>query len=79
MTDEEIDGRLTEIFREVFGDDAMRLRPDLSADQVEGWDSVRMVTIIVAVEERFGIRLRSREVDGLKTVGDLAALIRAKV
>ena len=70
---------LTEVFHDVFGDDALTLTPTLSADQVKGWDSVRMVTIILGVEQHFGIKLRSREVDQLKNVGDLAQLVQAKV
>ncbi len=70
---------LTEVFHDVFGDDALTLTPTLSADQVKGWDSVRMVTIILGVEQHFGIKLRSREVDQLKNVGDLAQLVQAKL
>ena len=70
---------LTEVFHDVFGDDTLTLTPTLSADQVKGWDSVRMVTIILGVEQHFGIKLRSREVDQLKNVGDLAQLVQAKL
>ena len=70
---------LTEVFHDVFGDDGLRLTPTLSAGEVPGWDSVRMVTIILGVEQRFGIKLRSREVDQLKNVGDLARLVEAKL
>lgn len=78
MSDEEVYDGLGSVFREVFGDDAPALRPDLSADSVPGWDSVKMVSIILAVEQHFSIRLRSREVDKLRNVGDLAALVKSK-
>lgn len=78
MTDAEIHARLTELFHDVFGDDSLVLTSQTSADQVAGWDSVKMVTIILGVEQRFDIRLRSREVDKLKNVGDLAALVKSK-
>ncbi len=70
---------LTEVFHDVFGDDSLTLTPTLSADQVPGWDSVRMVTIILGVEQHFGVKLRSREVDQLKNVGDLARLVQTKL
>ena len=78
MTEAEIYAGLTELFREVFSDDTLVLTPQTSADQIAGWDSVKMVTIILGVEQRFDIRLRSREVDKLKNVGDLAALVESK-
>lgn len=79
MNEQDLYAKLTDVFREVFGDDDMVLQSDLTADQVEGWDSIKMVTIIVAVEEKFGVRLRSREVDQLKNVGDLATLLQGKL
>ena len=78
MTDAEIYAGLTELFHEVFSDDTLVLTPQTSADQVAAWDSVKMVTIILGVEQRFDVRLRSREVDKLKNVGDLADLVKSK-
>ena len=79
MTEPEIYDRLTEIFHDVFGDDTLVLTPGLTADDVPGWDSMRMITILVAVEERLGVKLRSREVNGLACVGDLAAIVELKL
>ncbi|WP_428390534.1 acyl carrier protein [Lichenicoccus sp.] len=78
MTDAEIHAGLTEVFHEAFGDDSLVLTPQTSAADVKGWDSVKMVSIILGVEQHFDIRLRSREVDRLKNVGDLAALVKTK-
>jgi acyl carrier protein len=78
MTEAEIYAGLTELFHDAFGDASLVLTPELSADQVAGWDSVKMVTIILGVEQRFDVRLRSREVDRLKNVGDLAELVKIK-
>ena len=79
MTDDQIYAGLTAIFHDAFDDPDLVLRPDMTAADIEGWDSMKMVAIIVAVEGRFGIHLRSREVDGLSTVGDLAAAVARKV
>ena len=79
MTNEAITERLTGIFRDVFDDDALVLRPEMTAADVDGWDSMRMISIVVAVEDRFGVKLRTREVNGLGSVGDLVALIASKL
>ena len=78
MTEAEIYAGLAEVFHEAFGDDRLVLTPQMSAADVKGWDSVKMVSIILGVEQHFDIRLRSREVDRLKSVGDLAALVKSK-
>ncbi len=78
MTDAEIYARLTEIFEDTLGIPGIVLRPDMTAADVEGWDSIHMINIIVAIELRFGLKFRSREIDKLDSVGDLVALIPAK-
>lgn len=74
MSEVEIYSALTEIFRDVFMNE-MDLTPQLSAKDVEGWDSFKQIEIILATEQRFGIRLKTREIDGLSCVGDLASVI----
>jgi acyl carrier protein len=69
---------LTEIFNDVFMRDDMALTPELSAKDVAGWDSFKQIEIMVSVEERFGIKLNTKEIDSLKNVGDLAAVIAKK-
>ena len=79
MTDESaIYAQLAEIFRDVFMRDDMEISPAMSARDVEGWDSFKQIEIMVSVEERFGIKLNTREIDRLKTVGDLAKVIAEK-
>ncbi len=79
MTDQtQIYAALTEIFNDVFMVDDMKLTPELSAKDVAGWDSFKQIEIMVSVEERFGIKLNTREIDGLRNVGDLAEVIAKK-
>jgi acyl carrier protein len=78
LTENEVLERLTAIFREVFEDDALTARPDMTAGDVERWDSLSHIDMIVLVEEAFRIRFASREIAGLKNVGELAGLIRAR-
>jgi acyl carrier protein len=79
MTDQaKIYEALTEIFNDVFMADDMKLTPELSAKDVPGWDSFKQIEIMVSIEERFGIKLNTREIDALKNVGDLAEVIAKK-
>ncbi|MBV9116134.1 MAG: acyl carrier protein [Acetobacteraceae bacterium] len=77
-TDPEIYAALTTIFRDVFLRDDLELRPDLSAKDVEGWDSFKQIEIILAAEARFGIKMSTRELDSLRRVEDLVRVIAAK-
>ncbi len=78
MDQDRIYAELTEIFNEVFMLDDMKLTPQLSAKDVAGWDSFKQIEIMVSVEERFNIKLNTREIDSLKNVGDLAEVIARK-
>jgi acyl carrier protein len=78
MTDGEIYEQLTEIIRDVLMNFDLVLRPDLTAGEVEGWNSFKMIEIILAVEGHFGLKVRSKELDELENVGDLVTLIRNK-
>ena len=79
MTEAEITAGFTEIVREALDNDGVELRPETTAAEVKGWDSVAMVAIIVAVEQRFSVRLRSKEIDKVACVGDMVSLIQSKV
>lgn len=78
MEETAIYGELTTILRDVLMQDDLVLSPELTARQVEGWDSFKTIEIILAVEAHFGIKVPSHQVDRLESVGDLAALIIAK-
>jgi acyl carrier protein len=78
MSETEIYAALGEIFRDVFLQDDIELRPELSAKDVPGWDSFKQIDIILAVEEKYRIKLNTRELDSLNNVGDLVRVITAK-
>lgn len=81
MTDANADiwGRMTEIFRDLFDDDAIELRRDTTADDIEDWDSVTHVELLVEIERAFGIRFNTGEVAGLENVGEMVDLIEKRV
>ena len=70
--------QLQEVFRSVFEDDGIVLRRDTTARDVEGWDSLTHVTLLVTLEQRLGIRFKSSEVADLKNVGELLDLIELR-
>jgi acyl carrier protein len=69
---------LGEIFREFFDDDSLVLRPDMTARDVDGWDSLAHIRLLLAIERKFQIKFSAAEVGGLQTVGDLLLLIARK-
>lgn len=79
MTEKDILEALTLVFRDVFDEDSITLRPETTADDIEGWDSQAHVTLVVATEMRFGIKFRTGELEGLHNVGDFVRLIQARV
>ena len=78
MSPDVIYAKLTEVFRDVFDDDTIVARPELTADDVEGWDSFAHLRLIFSVEESFTVKFSASQIASLKNVGDLAALIQSK-
>jgi acyl carrier protein len=78
MQEAEIYAALTEIFREVFMRDDITLHPGLSAADLKDWDSYKQVEIIISVEDRYGIKFHTRELDTLANVGDLVRVVMAR-
>lgn len=74
----EIIEKITEIFREVFGDSNIVINDEMTANDVENWDSLTHMLMITKVEEGFGIRFRLKELNKLKSVGDIIALVEEK-
>ncbi len=70
--------RLNDVFREVFDDDEISITRGTTAQDIEGWDSVMHVTLMINVEKAFGVKFRSSDVADLKSVGDLVDLISAR-
>ncbi len=79
MTDAEIYEQLNVVFRQVLEDDSIELTPDMTADDVEGWDSMNHIFIVVELEKRFGVKFHAAEMEELKNVGELASLVKQKL
>lgn len=70
--------RLQGIFRDIFDDDSIVLRDDMTAADVHNWDSLNHIDLIVAVEREFKIKFTTADVTSLKNVGQLLALVDKK-
>jgi acyl carrier protein len=71
--------KLTDILRDVFDEDTLVARPDLTADQVDGWDSFAHLRLMFTVEKSFGVSFAASEISSLQNVGDLAKMIGVKI
>ncbi len=79
MDESRIYARLAELFEDVFDEDSINLTPDLSAKDVDGWDSLTHIRLILTIEKAFKIRFSTSEIGKLENVGDLVTLIQARV
>jgi acyl carrier protein len=78
MEEPQIYARLGEIFQDVFDEDSINLTPHLSAKDVDGWDSLTHIRLMLTVEKAFKIKISAPEIGKLENVGDLVALIKAR-
>jgi acyl carrier protein len=72
---EEIYDMLNEVFRDVFDDDSITVSDSTTANDIEDWDSLEHINLVVAVEKRFNVKFGMNEVTGMKNVGDMVKII----
>ena len=78
MDEPQIYARLAEIFRDVFDEDSIEVTPELSARDVDSWDSLNHIRLILTIEKAFKIKFSTSEIGSLENVGGLVALIQAR-
>lgn len=79
MDNAEIENKLTKIFHDIFEDSSIVLHDDMTASDVDNWDSLTHMLMISKVEETFGIKFKLKELNKLHRVGDLSAVIASKL
>ncbi len=79
MNRNEIEEKLTVVFHEVFNDNSIILRDDMTASDVDNWDSLTHMLMITKVEETFGVKFKLKELNKLKMVGDLINTVESKL
>lgn len=79
MTREEVFEGLNEVFRDVFDDENIVVTDETTADDIEDWDSLEHINLIVAVEDHFDMKFNMGEVSTMKNVGEMADIILSRV
>lgn len=79
MTEADVFKELTAVFHDVFDDDSIVLSPEMTANEIDGWDSQTHVMLTVAAEQRFGIKFKTAELESLRNVGHFAQVISTKL
>ena len=79
MTNEEIYQALDEVFQDEFDDEAIHVEPGTTADDIEDWDSLAHIDLVMAIEERFGVKFTMGEVTGMKDVGEMVGIIQERM
>jgi acyl carrier protein len=78
MQSPDIYARLTQIFHDLFDDPELVLSPTLTAKDIEGWDSLNHVRLVLSVQKAFEVRFSAAEIGRLANVGELVQLIASK-
>ena len=79
MSEEEIYERLNNVFRDVFDDDEIVVNANTTANDIEDWDSLEHINLIVSVEQEFGMKFNMNEVTTMKNVGDMVNIIKSRI
>ena len=78
-----LEEQIQEVFREVFDDDDLTVTRETTAVDIEGWDSVMHIQLMIAIEQQFQIRFATAEISDLKedgrNLGDFIDLLSRKV
>ena len=67
------------IFQDVFDDESIKLKETTNANDIEDWDSLMQVRLIVAIEKNFSIKFNFSDLQDLKNVGEMVEVIKKKV
>lgn len=78
MTREEAYERVNKVFRDIFDDETITVKDSTSSADIEDWDSLEHINLIVALEEEFGMKFTMGEITGMKDVGESVDLILAR-
>ncbi len=76
--EEKIYNTLNEIFQDIFDDEDIVVTPETNSDSIEDWDSLEHINLVVAIEKAFGLKFSMDEVTGMKDVGEMVEIIKAR-
>jgi acyl carrier protein len=78
MQDQEIYSKLSDVFEDVF-DEPVTVTPSLTADDVDAWDSVQHVHLVLSIERAFRVKFSAGEAGEFKDVGQMVEAIKRKL
>ena len=78
MNREEIIGRLGSIFKDIFDEEDLEINDKTTAEDIEDWDSLAHINLVVAIEKEFSVKFALGELQALQNVGDMVGLIIKK-
>lgn len=79
MTRESVAEKVQEIFRDVFDDDTLVITDLTNSDDIEDWDSLEHISLIMSMEKEFDMKFDIKEVGKLENVGGMIDLIMSKM
>ena len=79
MTKEEIYQKLDEVFQDVFDDEEIHVTAETTANDIEDWDRLEHINLVVAVEAKFGVKFNMNEVVSFKNVGEMVDALQQRV
>ncbi|MBR6394134.1 MAG: acyl carrier protein [Ruminococcus sp.] len=79
MTREKIYDKLNRVFQDVFDNETLEIEDNTTADDIEDWDSLTHIDLVVAVEKEFGIKFSMGEVRKLQNVGEMVDIILKRI
>ena len=74
----ELHDRLEEVFRQVFDNETLGLNDEMTASDIEGWDSVAHINLMFGIEQAFGVRFKGNELADMKNIGELKQFLTGK-
>lgn len=75
MDEKKVYEKLNEIFRDIFDDDEIEVTAETTADDIEDWDSLIHINLLVSIESVFGVKFKMEEFNSMKNVGTMVELI----
>ncbi len=79
MTHEEILEIVQDIFRDVFDDESLVITDSTNSSDIEDWDSLEHIALVVSMEKKFNLKFDLKEVNELANVGEMVDLIASKL
>lgn len=78
MTEQEVYKELDTVFQDVFDDESIHVTAETTAADIEDWDSLEHINLVVAIENKFNVKFNMGEVTSMKNVGEMVKAIVAR-